>query len=141
MGNPYWSVTTCAACGCTAPTNCAEHTRTIIDAVIARAKAKGAKIPKCDHLTVQLHYATGDNTSVDPDNLNPSLKAAVDGLARPPRKRGKGPEWRGLSLVPGDDKTWVTRLPTQVHIGPQQPRRLWLAVRVEYNPPGENPEL
>jgi crossover junction endodeoxyribonuclease RusA len=86
--------------------------------------ARVARIPKCQHLTVQLHYAPGDNHRRDADNLWPTLKAACDALARGPRR-----DWVGLELVPDDTPEYMTKLAPVIHPGPGK-RRLWLEVEV-----------
>jgi hypothetical protein len=81
-----------------------------------------ASIPQCRHLTVQLHYAPGDNQPRDADNLWPTLKAAADALAH----NGRG---IGLDLVPDDTPAHMTKVAPVIHPGPG-PRRLWLTVEV-----------
>jgi crossover junction endodeoxyribonuclease RusA len=88
------------------------------------AKAKAARIPTGRHLTVQLHYAPGDNRRRDSDNLYPTFKAACDALARGPRR-----DWVGLELVPDDTPEHMTKLAPVIHPGPGV-RRLWLTVEV-----------
>ncbi|AIG81341.1 Hypothetical protein AJAP_42870 (plasmid) [Amycolatopsis japonica] len=105
----------------------AEHKRVIAEAVTWRARA--ARIPKADHLTVQLHWAPGDNTSADTDNLAASAKPAYDALARPTRKT-TGAQWTGLQLVPDDSPRYMTKLGAVIHPGPQHTRRLWLTVQI-----------
>lgn len=87
--------------------------------------AKNAKIPVGDHLTVQLHYAPGKNTRMDSHNLHPTVKAAVDALAR-----GKRRDWVGLELVPDDTDRFVTILTPQIHYPPEPGPKCWLTVEV-----------
>jgi crossover junction endodeoxyribonuclease RusA len=87
--------------------------------------AKNAKVPAGDHLTVQLHYAPGQNTRMDSHNLHPTVKACVDALAR-----GKRRDWVGLELVPDDTDQYVTILTPQIHYPPATGPRCWLTVEV-----------
>ena len=98
------------------------RTRLIREEVTQAAKAAG--IPVCEHLTVRLHYAPGDNRRRDEDNLYPTFKAACDALARGPRR-----DWVGLELVPDDTAEHMTKLAPVIHPGPGI-RRLWLTVEV-----------
>ncbi len=103
------------------------HTRKDRVAIVRRVvmdNARKAGVPVCEHLTVTLHYAPGDNRRRDADNLWPTLKAACDALARGPRR-----DWVGLELVPDDTPEHMTKLAPQIHRGPGV-RRLWLTVEV-----------
>lgn len=84
--------------------------------------AKAARIPVCEHLTVQLVWAPGDRRRRDGDNCAPTVKACVDALARGPRK-----DLIGLDLVPDDTPEHVTVLPTLIEPPPHEPG-LWLIV-------------
>lgn len=97
-----------------------QRTRLIREAVLVAARA--ARIPACEHLSVTLHYAPGDNRRRDADNLVPTLKAACDALAR-----GKRRDWVGLELVPDDTPEYMTKHMPVIHPGPGK-RRLWLEV-------------
>lgn len=78
-------------------------------------RARDLKLGACKHLTVQLHYATGDNrVRRDPANLCATSKPAIDGLV-------------DAGLVPDDNPTYVTERMPEVHLGPGT-RRLWLTV-------------
>lgn len=103
------------------------HTRAQRVGIVRRVvmdNARDAGIPVCEHLTVTLHYAPGDNRRRDADNLWPTLKAACDALARGPRR-----DWVGLELVPDDTPEHMTKLAPVIHPGPGV-RRLWLTVEV-----------
>jgi crossover junction endodeoxyribonuclease RusA len=100
----------------------ARRVRLVRECVAARATV--ARIPTATHLTVQLHYAPGDNRRRDADNLYPTFKAACDALARGPRR-----DWVGLELVPDDTPEHMTKLAPVIHPGPGV-RRLWLTVEV-----------
>lgn len=100
----------------------AKRKRLIREGVMLAARA--AKIPKAEHLIVQLHYRPGDNRKRDEDNLWPTAKAAFDALARGPRR-----DWVGLELVPDDTARYMTKLGPIIHPGPGK-RRLWLTVEV-----------
>lgn len=76
--------------------------------------AKSLKIPTHEHITVQLHYAPGDNRRRDEDNLNPTSKAACDGLV-------------DAGIVPDDTPRYMTKLMPKLHQGPGV-RRLWLEI-------------
>ncbi|MFD1145898.1 hypothetical protein [Saccharothrix hoggarensis] len=101
----------------------------IATAVMLRARS--LRIPTCDHLTVQIHFAPGNNVKADADNLYPSFKRACDALSRP-----KHTNWVGLHLVPDDTPQFMTKLEPVIHPGPEHERRLWLTVRV--GRPGES---
>lgn len=85
--------------------------------------AKQAKIPPGRHLTVELVWAPGDRRRRDAPNLQPTVKAAVDALARG-RK-----DYTGLDLVPDDTPTYVTELPSRI-MPPPHPKGMWLNVEV-----------
>jgi hypothetical protein len=106
------------------------HSRTareLIDEVVTKARA--LKIPPCQHLTVELHYAPGRRQHIDSHNLHPTVKRCVDALARPARKV-KDPRhtWRGLSLVPDDTDEYVTILTPKIHFPPEPGPRCWLTI-------------
>jgi crossover junction endodeoxyribonuclease RusA len=88
-------------------------------------KALAARIPKCNHLTVQLFYRPGTRQRMDEDNLAPNLKAACDALARGPRR-----DWVGLELVPDDTAKYMTKERSVIVEGAGA-RRLWITVRVD----------
>lgn len=85
--------------------------------------AKVAKIPPGRHLTVELVWAPGDRRKRDSPNLAPTVKAAVDALARHRR------DYIGLDLVPDDTDEFVTQLPPRI-VGPPHPKGMWLNVEV-----------
>ena len=99
-----------------------QRTKLIREGVALAARA--AKIPKSQHLIVQLHYRPGDNRRRDEDNLYPTMKACCDALARGPRR-----DWVGLELVPDDTPRYMTKLGPKIHAGPGK-RRLWLTVEI-----------
>lgn len=78
--------------------------------------AKAAKLGLCEHVTVQLHYATGDRRRRDADNLVATQKPAIDGLV-------------DAGLIVDDDPQHITWWQPEIHLGPG-PRRLWLTVTV-----------
>lgn len=86
--------------------------------------ARAANIAPGKHLTVGLVWAPGDKRRRDSDNLNPTLKVAIDSLARGPRK-----DWVGLEIVPDDTDVYVTRTPPRI-VPPPHPRGMWLTVEV-----------
>lgn len=85
--------------------------------------AKQAKIEPGKHLTVELVWAPGDRRRRDEDNLAPTLKAAIDALAR------NRADFIGLDLVPDDTAQYVTRLPIRIE-PPPHPKGMWLTVNV-----------
>lgn len=87
-------------------------------------RAKQLKIPTGRHITVQLHYLTGERRGPDSDNLAPTLKAACDALAR-----GKNTALAGLRLVPDDTPEFMTKPEPIIVTGPGK-RRLWIMVTV-----------
>jgi crossover junction endodeoxyribonuclease RusA len=90
----------------------AKRTKWVRGAVCIQAKA--AKIPPSRRLTVQLHYAPGDNRQRDAPNLVATSKPAIDGLV-------------DAGCVPDDTDAYVTELMPVIHPGPGD-RRLWLTV-------------
>lgn len=104
----------------------ADLTHEIRNVVAWRAKA--AHIPALEHVTVQLHYAPGDNrSSRDVDNLVATSKPACDGIV-------------AAGVVPSDAPKWVTQLMPVIHGGtlsPGWPRRLWLVVEATPRPETE----
>ncbi|MGW4488404.1 hypothetical protein ACWEOE_31735 [Amycolatopsis sp. NPDC004368] len=96
--------------------------------------ARHHKVPTGRHLTIQLHYAPGSWDRMDSHNLHPTVKAAVDALARPARKvdpRRPAAAWIGLSLVPDDTDEYVTILAPQIVRPPAPGPRCWLTIEVE----------
>ncbi|HEX3778495.1 MAG TPA: hypothetical protein VHX38_02430 [Pseudonocardiaceae bacterium] len=94
----------------------AGHVATIRTGVAWRAKE--ARIPPQDHITVQLHYAPGDSIRRDASNLTATQKPAVDGLV-------------DARVVPDDTAAWVTELMPVLHLRHGsffRVRRLWLVV-------------
>lgn len=85
--------------------------------------AKAARIPAGEHLTVQLTWAPGDRRRRDAPNLHPTVKAAIDALARN-RK-----DLIGLDLVPDDSDRYVTELPSRI-LPPPHDKGMWLTITV-----------
>uniref|UniRef100_UPI003F492DCE hypothetical protein n=1 Tax=Pseudonocardia sp. CA-138482 TaxID=3240023 RepID=UPI003F492DCE len=86
----------------------ASDTKVVRHAVMTLARQ--ARIPKADHLTVELIWAPGDWRRRDEDNLALMLKACCDGLARGPRKASaKAAPWVGLDLVPDDTPRYMAK--------------------------------
>jgi crossover junction endodeoxyribonuclease RusA len=83
----------------------------------AHYRALDAKIPRQQHVTIQLHYAPGSERGgrFDPSNLQPTAKAAIDGVRR-------------AGVVDDDDAAHVTELMPVIHHGPGV-RRLWLHIQ------------
>lgn len=80
--------------------------------------AKAAKLGHHRHITVQLHYAPGDNrTRRDAPNLTATSKPAIDGLV-------------DAGLVHDDNDDYVTEIMPVIHRGQGQPRRLWLTIAI-----------
>jgi crossover junction endodeoxyribonuclease RusA len=77
-------------------------------------RAREAKIPPCDRISVGLHYLPGDKRRRDASNLIATQKPAVDALVR-------------LGIVPDDCAPYVTEQMPVIHLGPGA-RRLWLVV-------------
>lgn len=75
---------------------------------------KHFRIPPMEHVTVQLHYAPGDNRRRDVDNLVTTSKAAVDAIVK-------------AGVVKDDSPEFVTQLMPMIHGGKGE-RRLWLVV-------------
>ena len=92
----------------------AERTRVTRHAVGIRAVA--LHLAPADHVSVQLHYASGDNRRRDTDNLVATLKPCVDGLV-------------DAGLVVDDDPAHVTTIMPTIHNGPGS-RRLWITIHI-----------
>lgn len=90
------------------------RTRTVREVVATRAKV--AKIPPLEHITVTLHYQPGNAQRRDPGNLMPTSKPAVDALV-------------DAGIVPDDTTEFVHENIPVIHPGPGT-RRLWLEVAV-----------
>jgi crossover junction endodeoxyribonuclease RusA len=72
-----------------------------------------------EHVTVELVWAPGDRRRRDAPNIRPLLKAAVDAIARGPRR-----DWIGLELVPDDTAEYVTELTPRIE--PPPAKGMWL---------------
>lgn len=97
----------------------AKATKEVIQAVAWAATAQ--KIPKCDHMIVQLHWAPGDHRRADEDNLWPLFKACCDGLAR-----GRN-DLPGLHLLPDDTAEYMTKRTPEI-VRPPHTGGLWLSI-------------
>lgn len=94
----------------------ARYVAAIREAVAWRARE--AKIPPQEHVTVQLHYAPGDARRRDAPNLVATSKPAVDALV-------------DAGVVPDDTARWVEELMPVLHVpagGLHRVRSLWLVV-------------
>ena len=78
--------------------------------------AKALNLGTCEHISVTLHYATGDERRRDADNLVATMKPAVDGLV-------------DARIVIDDDPTHVTTIMPTIHNGPGK-RRLWITIHI-----------
>ncbi len=93
----------------------AQRVAAVRNGVAWRARAAG--IPQgCKHITVQLHYATGDNRRRDAPNLTATSKPGIDGLT-------------DAGIVADDHDGYVTEIMPRIHTGPGK-RRLWLTVEI-----------
>lgn len=92
----------------------ARRTKKIRDTVGWQAQAM--RLGTATHVSVQLHYNTGDRRRRDSDNLVATLKPCVDGLV-------------DAGLVPDDDPAHVTTIMPEIHNG-LGPRRLWITIRI-----------
>jgi crossover junction endodeoxyribonuclease RusA len=79
-------------------------------------QAMAMRLGHARHISVQLHYKTGDRRRRDSDNLVPSMKPAVDALV-------------DAGLVPDDDPLHVTTIMPAIYNG-AGPRRLWITVHI-----------
>lgn len=79
--------------------------------------AKYRQIPRCQRITVQLHYAPGRRGKRDPMNLTPASKPCIDGLV-------------DAGIVIDDDSEHVHELPPEIHFPPEPGPRCWLTVTV-----------
>lgn len=78
-------------------------------------RVREAKIPRLEHITVQLMFQPQDSRRRDPSNLMPTQKAGVDGLVV-------------AGVVVDDTPTYVEELIPLVLRRDGGPRRLWLVV-------------
>lgn len=92
----------------------ARRKKTVREAVGWEAKA--LKLGRHNHISVQLHYATGDNRGRDEDNLVATQKPAVDGLV-------------DAGLIPKDTPEHLTWWAPAIHNGPGK-RRLWITIKI-----------
>lgn len=83
-------------------------------------RAKQQHLPALEHITVQLHYAPGDNRRRDEDNLVITAKHALDGIVR-------------AGVVGDDSPQFVTHLMPAIH-GGKGMRQLWLVVAATPRP-------
>ena len=98
----------------------------------AWAMTLGAKVPKLNRVTVAVVYDPPDGRHRDADNLGPTLKAVIDGIAIAvlPAYSGK------RRAVPGDDSRHVARV--SLEIGPEPfPRGRLRVVITEVRDGGE----
>jgi hypothetical protein len=79
--------------------------------------AKAAKIPPCDRITVQLHYAPGRRGTQDPMNWTATTKPAIDGL-------------RDAGVIPDDDSRHVHELEPEILFPPEPGPKCWLTLEV-----------
>lgn len=94
--------------------------RDVINATTDTATRAG--LLPCQHLTIRLVWAPGDNRRADDDNLWNVQKVIADGLARGPRR-----DLPGLHLVEDDTARWMTKLGPRID-RPPAPPGLWLEV-------------
>lgn len=92
----------------------AKRTQVTRDAVTWLVKA--LRLPSQEHISVQLHYATGDMRRRDQDNLVPTLKVCLDGCVR-------------AGLVADDTPELVTWWAPEIVNGPGK-RRLWITIHI-----------
>lgn len=83
---------------------------------VVHARVQQLRLPQCGHISVQLHFATGDNRRRDQDNLVATLKPCLDGITR-------------SGLIRDDTPEHVTWYSPQIHNGPGV-RRLWLEITI-----------
>jgi crossover junction endodeoxyribonuclease RusA len=98
----------------------AERVCVIRGAVHVRCKEAGLVdgiIHAARHVTVEIHYRPNDKRIRDASNLNPTQKAAVDGLVQ-------------AGVIPGDDGRYVFERQPVIEQG-DGPRRLWLRVEID----------
>lgn len=93
----------------------AERTRTVRAAVAWAAKAANIGY-MLGHISVQLHYATGDMRRRDADNLTATQKPCLDGLV-------------DAKVIPDDTPEHLTWWAPAIHNGPGK-RRLWITVHI-----------
>lgn len=92
----------------------ARRTRMIRETVGWQAQAM--RLGHAPHISVQLHYTTGDRRRRDSDNLVPTMKPAVDGLV-------------DAGVVPDDDPAHVTTIMPAIYNGTGK-RRLWITIHI-----------
>ena len=90
----------------------AKHKRALRE--VAGWRARLQRIPVQAHIVCTLHYRPAVFRIADPENLAPTLKAAIDGL-------------RDAGVVPDDDPRYVTTRETVIE-KPGKPA-LWLEIQ------------
>ena len=88
--------------------------RTLVTRDAVTWAVKALRLPTQPHISVQLHYATGDQRRRDQDNLVPTLKVCLDGCVR-------------AGLLVDDTPEHVTWWAPEIHNGPGK-RRLWITI-------------
>ena len=84
----------------------------------AFVRCRAARIPRAQHITVQLHYQPRDNRRRDSDNLVPTLKALCDGIV-------------DAGVVSDDTPDYMTKIMPTIHPAVKgEPARMWLTVNV-----------
>jgi crossover junction endodeoxyribonuclease RusA len=109
----------------------ASATRQVRADVLALARQAGLhryQPGDVEHVTVQVVWAPGDNRRRDSGNLAPFVKAAVDGIARGPRK-----DWVGLDLVPDDTPEFLTDQGAVI-LPPPAPPGMWIDLQLRLAP-------
>lgn len=76
---------------------------------------RAAKVPQCERLTVQLHYAPGHRRKQDPMNWTATSKPAIDAIV-------------DAGVVVDDDTEHVHELTPEIHFPPVPGPRCWLTI-------------
>lgn len=97
-----------------------------------RRAARELEVPRLAFAHVEMHYQPKTRAHRDPDNLVPTMKAAIDGLHHPePVEEGRPPvanPW--VPVLLGDDPRYVSWSQPMIHEpGKERWPMLWLVLR------------
>jgi crossover junction endodeoxyribonuclease RusA len=95
-------------------TDKAARTKRIRETVAWQVKA--LRLQPQNHISVALHFTTGDKRRRDADNLVATLKPCCDGIV-------------DSGLIPDDTPEHLTWWSPAIHTGPDK-RRMWLEIRL-----------
>lgn len=96
-----------------------------------RRVCREAQVPRLRFVHVELHFQPKTRARRDPDNLVPTLKAAIDGLHHPEKlAEGKHVAYPWVPILPDDGPDWVSWSQPMIHEpGANREPKLWLVLR------------